>query len=126
MKLEEFVSETLQQIISGVLEAQAFATRNAGAIVPDEPIMGASNGQRLVSQRDEVPIGEIEFDVAVAVDEGRSAQGGAGLFVGPIAIGTQGKENISNQSMNRIKFSVPLKFPRQVSTPNKADRPPPM
>ncbi len=99
MKLQEFVNETLREIITGVKEAQEYAKDN-NATVNASPAIGT-------------PIKEVEFDVAVTSTEGSEAQAGTGIFVAGLGLGAKGKLDTSNSSVTRIKFSIPVCFPRQ-------------
>lgn len=99
MELREFIAKTLQQIIDGVSDVQEYAGERGG-IIGDHP----RNSPRTQN---------VEFDVAVTTQDGTQAKGGAGLFVGPVGIGTNLGSDRSNQSVSRIKFSVPLFLPRQ-------------
>jgi hypothetical protein len=116
MKLEDFVSETLQEIIRGVLGAQEFAANHGGEVVPPDVFyQGGATSERYWDQKDDFPVASIEFNVAVTAAEESSAKGGAGVFVGPFGVGTQGTLDSANQSVSRIKFTVPMKLPKQVS-----------
>ena len=84
MDLKKFISESLYQIISGIVEAQekiaefkgeGDAVFNAPYIVPT-PI--SENKKELFN---------VDFDVAVTVTEGNSVNGGAGLSVMGLSIG---------------------------------------
>lgn len=100
MKLQDFVSETLIEIVNGVKQAQVAVKGSKAEINPSRPIEG-------VKER------PIEFDVAVTTIEGTETKGGVGIFVGPVGIGTQGRSDSSSSSVSRIKFSVPVKYPYQ-------------
>ncbi len=99
MKLQEFVNETLREIIAGVNEAQDYAKDN-NATINVGPVMGT-------------PINEVEFDVAVTATEGSEAHGGVGVFVAGLGLGAKGKRDASNGSVSRVKFSIPVCLPRQ-------------
>lgn len=113
MKLEDFVAETIIQIINGINKTHDNAKKNGATVNPRlEAIKDIlPNGQRIIEPRP--PIHSIEFDVAVTTMEEKGAKGGFGVFVGPMGIGSQGKSELINTSMSRIKFSVPVIFPTQ-------------
>ena len=96
MNLQEFVSESLKQIMTGITNAQTDPA-NTGTINPI-PRDGYAATQN------------IEFDVAVTVSQEKGTKGGIGIFVGAVGVGTQGQSESSNISVSRIKFSVPVKF----------------
>jgi hypothetical protein len=113
MELKDFVSETLRQIFGGVKEAQAFAVEHGGKVVPEKIAFRTDQGLQLWDKQDGTPIQMIEFDVAVTTTEGTATKGGVGVFVGAMGVGSQGQSNASNQSVSRIKFTVPVQFPKQ-------------
>jgi hypothetical protein len=113
MKLQEFVNETLREIIAGVKEAQAYATGN-GAIV--NPGQSAGGDGKLYSRErtgNLLPITDIDFDVAVTSTDTTEQQAGAGIFVAGFGIGTKGKSDASNSCVSRIRFPVRIVLPVQ-------------
>lgn len=116
MKLQEFVSETLREVIAGVKEAQAYAKDN-GAVINPEP-------EHLVLEKDRyvnimvapqswvcTPIEDIDFDVAVTSTDTSETQAGVGIFVAALALGVKDKSDIVNSCVSRVKFSIPLALP---------------
>jgi|SRR5579859_4613863 len=110
MKLSEFVSETINEIIDGVVAAQIHGKEQGAAVNPvyatlhPKPgdIYDASSGQ--VAQW-------IEFDVAVTTSDVDQSKGGLGVFVGAFGAGAQGQTETTNSTSNRIRFSVPVFLP---------------
>jgi len=102
MKLQEFISETLKQIITGVKEAQEYANSLGGIINP--PKKGP--GSNFIDSAENVA-----FDVAVTSTEGSETKGGVGVFVAAFGLGAQGKTDMSSSSISRIKFSVSVFLP---------------
>jgi hypothetical protein len=107
LKLEDFVAETITQIINGINKTHENAKKNGATVNPR--IERRNAGETIAVS----PIHTVEFDVAVTTIEEKGAKGGFGVFVGPMGIGSQGKSELSNTSMSRIKFSVPVIFPTQ-------------
>jgi len=107
MELKDFVSQTLQEIIGGIKDAQSNVVQG-GTINPSD-IRGGVQSHGLNGN----PIQNIEFDIAVTVIEGKETKGGIGVFVGAVGLGTQGKSEASNTSYSRIKFCIPVTFPQQ-------------
>ncbi len=100
MELQDFIGETLKQIISGVRNAQESAIELGAKVNP--------RGGSFVEMRD------VHFDVAVSTSEGTETKGGIGVFVNPVgSVGSQDKSDVASSSMSRIKFSVPVKLPIQ-------------
>lgn len=112
IKLEDFISETLRQILNGVVKAQEHARELGGEVNPSTTRFRSDQGMQLYDERDSTLIERIDFDVAVTTTEGKESKGGIGVFVGPIGLGSQGQSNATNQSTSNIKFAVPLKLPR--------------
>ncbi len=113
MKLQDFISETLREILGGIREAQAFAAETGGRVMPANATFRSDQGLLMWDKTDGTPIQMIEFDVAVTTIEGTATKGGIGVFVGAIGLGSQGQSTATNQSVSRIKFSVPVVFPKQ-------------
>lgn len=109
MELREFVAETLTQIVEGVRSAQ---NRTAATGARVNPPVDSSHGRVGAFDRNTGTfVHEIEFDVAVSTVEGTGTKGGVGVFVGPVALGSQGQSEASQTQSNRIKFVVPLLLP---------------
>ena len=53
----------------------------------------------------------ISFDVAVTATKGTKTQGGIAVFTGMIGLASKGQSEKSNETLNRIQFSVPVSLP---------------
>ncbi len=113
MKLQEFVSETLKEIIKGVKEAQEYAATQDAKINPSAEYRGDRKLQILVDSATHEHLQNVEFDVAVTSTEGTAKEGGAGVFVAAIGIGAKRTSDTSSSSISRIKFTVPVLLPIQ-------------
>ena len=99
MELQDFIDETLKQIISGVRSAQESAIELGAKINP--------RGGSVVEMR------TVHFDIAVGTSEGTETKGGIRV-VGPVgSVGSQDQSDVASSSMSRIRFSVPVKLPVQ-------------
>ena len=119
IQLEDFVAETLKQIISGIRTAQTYAVTNGASINPPDLFFRTDQGSDRLWARlnDQIQIAQdIKFDVAVTTMEGTKTKGGIGVFVGPIGVGSHGQSDATNRSVSRIMFSVPLLLPLQPKT----------
>jgi len=109
MKLDEFVFETLKEIVAGVEKAQRFAEKHDAAVNPRRlvyvPHQRATQGG-IRSRR-------VIFDLSVSASEGKEGKGGLGIVVGPLALGSQGKTDASSVTTSRVRFSVPIMLPPQ-------------
>lgn len=106
MDLKNFVSETLQQIMSGVAEAQLQSEQ--GEVNPD---ISRAVSKEWAKSRTGRRVHNVNFDVAVTVGQSSETKGGIGLVVGPVLLGSKGQSNAENSSVSRIKFEVPITYP---------------
>lgn len=95
MDIKEFVSQTLKQVIDGVVDAQA-QTRETNAVV----VPGGDYQKK------------VDFDIAVTVVEGTVTSAKAGISVCSIGAGVTGKTESSSSIVSRIKFEIPIDLPQ--------------
>jgi hypothetical protein len=114
MNLQDFVAESLRQIIRGVKAVQEEARQDKAWVNP--PIVWPDDvrSTRLRNLRNSSLVHEIEFDVAVTVSQEDGKKGGAGLVIGPVVLGAQGQSASTSESVSRVKFSVPVSYPMVV------------
>jgi hypothetical protein len=109
LELSDFVAETIKQIIDGVATAQEYATSKKADVNP-----------RTNRFRDPAPQ-TISFDVAVTAVKGTKTQGGVAVFTAVFGLGSKGQSEKTNETLNHIRFSVPVSLPiggyQNVSTP---------
>jgi hypothetical protein len=108
MKLRDFISETIEEIAFGVHKAKV----NCSELIAVSP--GNMNGDSVVK------LSEIEFDVAVTVEESKSGQksadGSAKANVSVLGVGIEGaiggtgstKQDASSSKVSRVAFKVPV------------------
>jgi hypothetical protein len=104
MDVKEFLSETMRQVIEGILDAQE-QTKNKGAVVV--PHGGSEKAVR--------------FDIAVAVTEGTQASGIGSLQVYGDGSNVNGKSESSNSIVHRVQFEVPVEYPSGEESPTFGD-----
>ncbi|AXF85437.1 hypothetical protein DTO96_101168 [Ephemeroptericola cinctiostellae] len=112
MDLQEFVSETLLQIISGIKNAQDKTSTSGGSVNPR--ITGSSEyaaQHGFLRTAGGSPAQIVQFDVALTVTEGTGTKGGIGVFAGAINLGSSGQSTNENKSISRVKFAVPVSLP---------------
>ena len=102
MELSAFVQKTISEVISGVREARKEAV-NSGA-----SLGSTRNG------------GEIQFDVAITASESLSQDGGGGIVVMGIGVKGGGQAESANTTVSRVRFSVPVDYPKVEPDPNQA------
>jgi hypothetical protein len=112
MDLKTFVTETINQIIDGVVAAQLHA-EETNALVnppiiksPQDSTVEYVKGTNFVAER-------IEFDVAITTTEGDQSKGGLGIFIAAFGAGVRGETSYSSDIINRIRFSLFVMLPLQ-------------
>jgi len=100
MDVKEFISETLKQIMDGVVDAQEHTKGKNAIIAP------YYDYRKTVS-----------FDVAVTVVEGKETTGKAGISVWSIGAGVGGKTESSSSTVSRIRFEIPVELPKGSQRP---------
>ena len=116
MNLQTFISETLTQIIGGVVDATAAVKAKGGSVSP--PLAGGGEsltplGLAETHSDDGRTVQIIDFDIALSVVEGKGTKGGFGIFVVGIGLGTQGESKQENASVSRVKFKIPVALPHE-------------
>jgi hypothetical protein len=109
MELKEFIQKSLTEIIDGVIEAQIYAKEKGAKINPSNIVPGTAkylDGDGFIGQ-------DIEFDVAVIVNESTEGKISAGINVWGIGAGGQKSKEQENSTNSRLKFSIPLFLPIQ-------------
>jgi hypothetical protein len=114
MQLKDFVSNTLNEIVEGIVAAQEFG-RERGALVNPKGLTGLKTSVTYWDSATGTAPEQVEFDVAITAGEGKGTKGGIGVFVGSFALGSQGESESSKSSVSRVKFSIPVHFPRTES-----------
>lgn len=118
MKLSEFVSETLNEIMNGVVQSQEHANELGGRINPSNINWSSTKNAHFVAEHksglDTAPlITSINFDIAVTSGEDESAKGGIGIFAAAIGAGVQGQVTGRSENTNRVSFQVLVLLPQQ-------------
>jgi len=112
MDLKEFTRETLIQIVDGIVEADPVLS-NHNAFVPVSNFR--SNGTFAMSYSEngaEHNVINVDFDVAVSVQETSDRNNGAQISLLQIAsLGYSNDKSLANQTVSRVKFSIPLALP---------------
>ncbi|MCO6389439.1 hypothetical protein GTW25_00140 [Aliihoeflea aestuarii] len=103
MELKDFVSQSIREIIAGIVEAQS---ADQGDLVNANSLSAASGGN-LFNAGTHGVFTRIDFDVAVTAEVSGSA--GAGLKV--FGLGAEAAADRKHTGANRLTFSVPVRLP---------------
>ena len=124
MDLENFISESLKQIIAGVRSAQEHADQHpSGAAINPRGITAIqkdSEGRRHPHDMiTKLPIHQVEFDIAVTVTQSSHGKADGGLRIAALGIGIGGEKGSKdeNSSVSRLKFTVPVVWPDPQTIP---------
>ena len=111
MKLEDFVADTITQIVTGLKKAQ----RELGADACINPsgltLHYAELEGRRYDSRTNALEELVEFDIALTQEQGKGTAGGVGVFLGTVNLGSKGESQTKELSVSRVKFRVPVLFP---------------
>jgi len=110
LKLQDFITTALTEIVAGVAAAAKEATSH-GALIGSMPLYGHVKEAKIVTTDDDRPVSQVEFDIVLAEASGTSTKGGIGVLLGSVALGSQGASHGDTSSHSRVKFSVPIAFP---------------
>jgi hypothetical protein len=111
MDIKDFVENTLLQIVQEVNSANE-KLKDTGAIISSKNVRPLREGTTYNSSTYDL-VNLIEFDIAVTVNEKDTANGGMGIKIAGISIGGRLQNETANQSINKIKFSIPLTLKSQ-------------
>ncbi|ESW88667.1 hypothetical protein NKH47_14765 [Mesorhizobium sp. M1060] len=102
MDLDEFISETLGQILSGIAKAQGTDIgKNVNAAFPG--VLGSN-----LSALPEFGVfARVDFDVAVTAETSVGGKGSIRVW----GIGAEGGKDSKSQTVSRVVFAVPLRLP---------------
>jgi tryptophan synthase beta subunit len=115
MELQEFITESLVQIVQAVQDAQKKVADTGAKINPQMKNIFPSGEQThpafgWSADPTPNPVMLIDFDVAVTAETGKQTKGGIGI-AGVFALGSQGASDTTNASISRIRLCVPLLLP---------------
>lgn len=111
MELKDFISQSLSDIVNGVMEAhnnvaesKAIVNMNVKHVTnPPQGIIPAEGARQHSSV--------VEFDIAVTASDQKSSTGGFGIFVGAFTAGAKQQSENLDSRYSRIRFSVPVQIP---------------
>ncbi len=120
MELRTFVATTLREVIDSIADVIPHARERGAEINPSTLEWRTDQGQIVIYDVESGLIASnIEFDVAVTATESKESGVEGGVKVLGLQVGVSGRTQSTgeNQSVTRVKFTVPLVFP--TSKPRK-------
>ena len=108
MELKEFITDVLQQINDGVIDAQ-----KAGVFVNPRKMYNrtkASYKYVVDGVDDQERLQIVDFEVGLTNEEG-SGGGKFGVSFGGVSLGVDSGGKTSNSAVTRIRFSIPMLLP---------------
>lgn len=122
-RLEEFVHQTLVEIVTGVVQARAAIEAVGGqvgtkVIRRSKRVNNESGSFSVPSSCVSVGLSQsIEFDVAVSTRAEKSSKRDGKLQVWVLGIGGGDDSTVVASEVSRLRFSVPVKFPPSSRVP---------
>jgi hypothetical protein len=110
VNLQEFIKTALGEIVAGVADAQAEATKH-GAGVGSMQVYGHTKEAKILTDENNRPITMVEFDIVLSEASAKDTKGGIGVFLGTVGLGSQGASHGESSSHSRVRFSVPVVLP---------------
>ena len=110
MELKDFIKSTLTQITLGVKEAQD-DLKGTGVIINPSGLEIDSKGNKYLHTKGTRYVQDIEINVGIVAADNDGKKVGIGVFTGLFTGGVQANESSSNQTVNSIKFTIPVSLP---------------
>jgi hypothetical protein len=109
MDVQDFIEKTLTQVVNGVNKAKV-NIKPSGALISSKDVRPLREGTTYNTSTGNL-VNLVEFDIAVTVNEKDTDGANAGIKIVGLSIGGGLQKESLNQTVSRIKFSVPLTFP---------------
>ncbi len=113
--IQEFVGESLRQIVAGVKRAQQEA-QPLGARVNPSGLRAHLNQGEGYDELGRISR-TVEFDIAVTVEHAKRGEAEGRLRLAVVGIGAHVGKELRDTTISRVRFSVPVLFPKQDGDP---------
>lgn len=123
MTVKDFVANTLTQIVEGVEEAQRSVGDRArfapGELKYDSQSLPDMKAKKSRKSHELPAVEPVEFDLQITGESTteKNAEGGFQVKVVSFLVG--GKSGQRQESVNRVRFQVPIEFGSQASSPER-------
>lgn len=116
MNLEEFIKESISNIVRGV-ECSQKELENTNAVINPSTI----NEKGFIDSRGRRKVVNVQFDVAVTVENIDEGKKGFKIAVADVlSLGVNSQEKTANQVISRIAFEIPVLLPVKDKLTEKA------
>lgn len=115
MNLEDFITNTIVDIVNGANKANE-KLKNSGSFIVGSDIHEFKSENMIKAATDKNHklhiVSEINFDIAVTVSDESQGKGGGGIEIMDIfKLGGSKKETTANSNVSRIQFKIPVALP---------------
>lgn len=108
MELKEFIKETVENIVEGVVAAQEIIA-DKGAEINPRKVQFRQNGE-WNNFNSGMPH-SVEFDVGLTSMDKSGSVEGVGVFLGGVSLGKKNDSGVEQTAITKIKFTIPLVLP---------------
>ena len=112
MKLKDFITTTLCEIVEGV-EVAKTKTVSSCALINPEVQIGDSVQQckGILKAADGKTASLVTFDIAITIEEGEGASANIGVLGSILKIGADCRTDSSNSLVSKLNFTIPIVLP---------------
>lgn len=111
MNIQEFIKETIQQIVIGTSEANKEIKKYEALLPNTNCALKQENFQYYEEYGKKRILTEVKFDIAVTVAQNEDSSIEGGIKVCGINFGSDGSNSNSNQTSSRVQFKLNLVLP---------------
>ena len=104
MNLDEFIKDSLLQVLKGIKDAQDISNEQGSGTGVINPKWGKDKDYHRY-------ISEVGFDIAISATKQADRGGQAGLKVVALDIRGEGKQTSQSSHVSRVSFKVPIALP---------------
>lgn len=111
MELKDFIKQVLADVTNAVSESQQ-ELKNGCVICPSNIAVDGVGEHVKAKGGETLKVSSVDFDVAVTVEKTDGINAKFGVVAAVINGGASGSSSDKSQELSRIKFAVPLIYPR--------------
>jgi len=113
IELKEFIHQALVQIITGVKDAQDDIKGTNAKISPTGLLFTREGDSRVIYKPGRGIVQIAEFDVVLTTSKDAEGKAKIGVILGDLGLGIRGLIKRKKESVNRVKFTVPILLPSE-------------